>query len=409
MSSLITPQIDNTIKELVEELGHNSHFCEMICEKVNEQYATNFTLNQVRQHLKDELQVKIPQNRGEPFTKEIDNSIKESMEKFAQSSNPYVKVSDNINKLYDTNYTSKQIRQREVEKSFIVQWVESKPQGDTIPWKELIPLMETKFEKLRSENMVKNFWNLRKRTQASTESKSETDNSRKRKRSPKLKEKSEKQQKKVCHELTTFEYENEKYIKSSPPNGDSNARPMDTSPKSEENIIHSPPLNAISMETSFKSEERIYLPSLNARPMEISFKSEPLNASSMETSFKSEPLNARSMETSFKSEERIYLPSLNARPMEISFKSEPLNASSMETSFKSEPLNARSMETSFKSEPLNARLMEITFKSEESIHLSPLNANSMKISFKSEPLNASPMKITFLNTRPIEISFKNEP
>ncbi|POG58189.1 hypothetical protein GLOIN_2v1733018, partial [Rhizophagus irregularis DAOM 181602=DAOM 197198] len=88
----------------------------MICEKVNEQYATNFTLNQVRQHLKDELQVKIPQNRGEPFTKEIDNSIKESMEKFAQSSNPYVKVSDNINKLYDTNYTSKQIRQRWISK-----------------------------------------------------------------------------------------------------------------------------------------------------------------------------------------------------------------------------------------------------------------------------------------------------
>ncbi|PKK75960.1 hypothetical protein RhiirC2_735439 [Rhizophagus irregularis] len=84
--------------------------------------------------------------------------------------------------------------------------------------------MEKKFEKLRSENMVKNFWNLRKRTQASTESKSETDN--------------------------TFEYENEKYIKSSPPNGDSNARPMDTSPKSEENIIHSPPLNARQMETS---------------------------------------------------------------------------------------------------------------------------------------------------------------
>ncbi|CAB4383685.1 unnamed protein product [Rhizophagus irregularis] len=354
MSSLITPQIDNTIKELVEELGHISHLCEMICEKVNEQYATNFTLNQVRQHLKDELQVKIPQNRGEPFTEQIDDSIKEFMKKFCQLSNPYVKISENINKLYDTKFTSKQIRQRWIsklntdlclepldddEKSFIIQWVESKPQGDTIPWKELIPLMKTEFEKLRSENMVKNFWNLRKRTQESTKSKAENENSRKRKRSPKLKAKNEKQQKKVCHELTTFEF--------SPPNGDSNTRPMDTLPKSEENIIH--------------------LPLLNARPLEISFKSKERT--------NSPPLNARQMETSFKSEERIYLPSLNARPMEISFKSEPLNARTMETSFKSEPLNAKPIE----------------------------------ISIKSEPSNASPMKITFLNTRPIEISFKNEP
>ncbi|CAB5186289.1 unnamed protein product [Rhizophagus irregularis] len=382
MSSLITPQIDNTIKELVEELGHNSHFCEMICEKVNEQYATNFTLNQVRQHLKDELQVKIPQNRGEPFTKEIDNSIKESMEKFAQSSNPYVKVSDNINKLYDTNYTSKQIRQRwisklntdlchdslsEVEKSFIVQWVESKPQGDTIPWKELIPLMETKFEKLRSENMVKNFWNLRKRTQASTESKSETDNSRKRKRSPKLKEKSEKQQKKVCHELTTFE--------SSPPNGDSNARPMDTSPKSEENIIHSPPLNARQMETSFKSDERIHLPSLNARPMEISFESKER--------IHLPPLNASPMEISFESKERIHLPPLNASPMEISFQSKerihlpPLNASPMEISFESKER--------IHLPPLNASPMEISFQSKERIHLPPLKARPMEISEENTP------------------------
>ncbi|CAB4408100.1 unnamed protein product [Rhizophagus irregularis] len=381
--SHFTPQINNTIKELIKVLEHLPNFCEKICEKVNKQYATNFTSNQIRQYLKDELQVKIPQNRGKPFTEQIDNSIKEFMKKFGQSSNPYVKVSENINKLYDTNYTSKQIRQRWIsklntdlcfvplskdEKSFIIQWAESK-RGDIIPWKELIPLMEKKFEKLRSENMVKNCWYLS------------------RKRSPKLKAKNEKQQKKVCHELTTFEF--------SPPNGDSNARPMDTLPKSEESIIH--------------------LPLLNARPLEISFKSKERT--------NSPPLNARQMETSFKSEERIHLPSLNARPMEISFKSEPLNARTMETSFKSEPLNARSMETSFKSEPLNASLMEITFKSEESIHLSPLNANSMKISFKSEPLNAkpieisiksepsnaSPMKITFLNTRPIEISFKNEP
>ncbi|PKC58068.1 hypothetical protein RhiirA1_428042, partial [Rhizophagus irregularis] len=102
--------------------------------------------------------------------------------------------------------------------------------------------MEKKFEKLRSENMVKNFWNLRKRTQESTKSKAENESSRKRKRSPKLKAKNEKQQKKVCHELTTFEF--------SPPNGDSNTRPMDTLPKSEENIIHLPLLNARPLEIS---------------------------------------------------------------------------------------------------------------------------------------------------------------
>ncbi|CAG8684562.1 672_t:CDS:2 [Rhizophagus irregularis] len=254
--------------------------------------------------LKDELQVKIPQNRYAPFNEQIDNSIKEFMKKFGQSSNPYVKVRKNINKLYSTNYTSKQIRQRwrnilntdlcfeplsEDEKSFIVQWAESKPQGDTIRWKELIPLMKTKFKKLRSENKVKNFWSIRKRIQEISKAKSETENSRKRKGSP---------------------------------NGDSNAILMDTSPKSEENIIHLPPLNARPLETSFISEEKIHLPPLNARPMETSFKSE--------VRIHLPPLNARpSMETSFKSEERIHLPPLNARPMEISFKNEvntpPLN------------------------------------------------------------------------------------
>ncbi|PKC59483.1 hypothetical protein RhiirA1_540454 [Rhizophagus irregularis] len=298
--SLFTPQINNTIKELIKVLGHLPNFCEKICEKVNEQYATNFTSNQVRQYLKDELQVKIPQNRYAPFTEQIDNSIKEFMKKFGQSS----KVSENINKLYSTNYTSKQIRQRwrnilntdlcfeplsEDEKSFIVQWAESKPQGDTIRWKELIPLMKTKFKKLRSENKVKNLRSIRKRIQEISKSKSETENSRKRKGSP---------------------------------NGDSNAILMDTSPKSEENIIHLPPLNARPLETSFISEEKIHLPPLNARPMETSFKSE--------VRIHLPPLNARpSMETSFKSEERIHLPPLNARPMEISFKNEvntpPLN------------------------------------------------------------------------------------
>ncbi|PKY57013.1 hypothetical protein RhiirA4_508847 [Rhizophagus irregularis] len=296
--SLFTPQINNTIKELLKELEHLPNFCEKICEKVNKQYATNFTLNQVRQYLKDELHVKIPQNRGNPFTDQIDNSIKEFMKKFVC----IVPLSKD-------------------EKSFIVQWVE---RGDTIPWKELIPLMETKFKKLRSENIVKNFWYLRKSTPESTKSKAENKYSRK--RSPKLKAKIEKQQKKVCHGLTTFE--------SSPPNGDSNAKPMDTLPKSEENIIHLPLLNARPMEISFKSKERTNSPRLNARQMETSFKSKErihlplLNASPMEISFQSKgrihlpPLNASPMEISFQSKGRIRLPPLNARPMEISFENE---------------------------------------------------------------------------------------
>ncbi|CAB5353358.1 unnamed protein product [Rhizophagus irregularis] len=114
--SPFTPQINNTIEELLKVLEHLPNFCEKICEKVNKQYATNFTLNQVRQHLKDELQVKIPQNRGEPFTEQIDDSIKEFMKKFGQLSNPYVKVSENINKLCNRKYTSKQIRQRWISK-----------------------------------------------------------------------------------------------------------------------------------------------------------------------------------------------------------------------------------------------------------------------------------------------------
>jgi hypothetical protein len=62
--------------------------------------------------LKNTLQVKVPQNRGHPFTPEIDNSIKKFMREFCGLSNPYVKISEKINEEYKTNYTSKQIRQR---------------------------------------------------------------------------------------------------------------------------------------------------------------------------------------------------------------------------------------------------------------------------------------------------------
>ncbi|PKY28790.1 hypothetical protein RhiirB3_481993 [Rhizophagus irregularis] len=240
---LITPQIDNTIKELVKDLDNHPNLCENISEKINKQYATNFTLKQIRQYLKDKLQIKLPQIRAQPFTIQVDNSIKGFMKEFGQSSNPYVKISRKINKLHNTNYTSKQIRQRWTsklntnlclepldidEKLFIIQWVESEPRGNAIPWKSLIPLMESEFKKLRSESMVKNFWNLRKRIQDSTKSKIEDEDSRKRKRSPKSTAKDEQQQKKVCRELNiTFKYEN----------------------------IPSHPLNSGSIETLFENDE----------------------------------------------------------------------------------------------------------------------------------------------------------
>lgn len=51
------------------------------------------------------------------------------------------------------------------EKSFIVQWVENNRTSDgIIHWKDLIKEVESKFEKLRSENTLKNFWHLRKRS-----------------------------------------------------------------------------------------------------------------------------------------------------------------------------------------------------------------------------------------------------
>ncbi|RGB28517.1 hypothetical protein C1646_673178 [Rhizophagus diaphanus] len=172
---LITPQIDNTIKELVKDLDNHPNICENISEKINKQYATNFTLKQIRQYLKDKLQIKVPQIRARPFTIQV----------------------------------------------------ESEPRGNAIPWKSLIPL-ESEFKKLRSESMVKNFWNLRKRIQESTKSKIEDEDSRKRKRSPKSTAKDEQQQKKVCRELNiTFKYEN----------------------------IPSHPLNASSIETLFENDE----------------------------------------------------------------------------------------------------------------------------------------------------------
>ncbi|RGB26497.1 hypothetical protein C1646_674731 [Rhizophagus diaphanus] len=49
------------------------------------------------------------------------------------------------------------------EKDFIVQWIEQHqgPNG-TIHWKVLILVMELRFDKLHSENKLKNFWYRRK-------------------------------------------------------------------------------------------------------------------------------------------------------------------------------------------------------------------------------------------------------
>ncbi|GBC02820.1 hypothetical protein RclHR1_04840003 [Rhizophagus clarus] len=224
-NTLITPQIDDTIKKLVKELELLPDLVERISEKVNEQYATNFTPRFIRQYLKDKLKIKIPQNRGEPFTEQIDNSIKELMKELSYSSNPYAQIIEKINQQYNTHYTSKQIRQRWIskldadlclnplddeEKSFIIQWVESTQRGDRINWKKLIPLMKTKFHKLRSENMVKNYWNLRKRS--IIKSKVESGNPRKRsKRNPKSKAKDE-QQPQIKVEFKNRHYQTERTI-----------------------------------------------------------------------------------------------------------------------------------------------------------------------------------------------------
>ncbi|RIA81064.1 hypothetical protein C1645_837569 [Glomus cerebriforme] len=122
----------------------------------------------------------MPQVKGPRFTEEIDNKIIELMKIYGNIPNYYVKISEEINKQFNSNYTSKKIRQRwistldpkfhhkplnEDEKSFIIQWVENNktPDDPKIHWKILISEIEKKFGKLRSENMVKNFWNLRNR------------------------------------------------------------------------------------------------------------------------------------------------------------------------------------------------------------------------------------------------------
>ncbi|GBC03196.1 hypothetical protein RclHR1_05000009 [Rhizophagus clarus] len=341
--TLITPQISDTIKNLAKELELTPDLGERISAKVNEQCATNFTTNFIRQYLKDKLDIKIPQNRSEPFTEQIDNHIKELMKEYRHSSNLYAQVTEIINKDYNMHYTSKQIRQRWIsrldtnlchgplddeEKFFIIQWVESTQRGDKINWKKLIPLMKTEFGKLRSENMVKNYWNSRKRRIIKSKAKDQ--------QQPQIKV--------------------EKCIKSSLPNGEND---------------HPPPSNVIPMETSFEKGKSIYSPPLNL--MRTLF---PLNTSLTRTL---PPLNASSMRV---------LPPLNENPMRTL---PPLNASSMETSFKKEnilpPLNTSSMRVL---PPLNENPMRT---------LPPLNASSMEASFKKEnilpPLNTSSMETSF--------------
>ncbi|CAB4383692.1 unnamed protein product [Rhizophagus irregularis] len=113
--------------------------------------------------------------KGHRFTKEIDNIISEHMKNLGHLPNPYMKIHEKIPK-----YSSKQIRYRWIsklnpylctmplednEKLFIVQWVENNRTSDgIIHWKDLIKEVESKFGKLRSENTLKNFWHLRRRS-----------------------------------------------------------------------------------------------------------------------------------------------------------------------------------------------------------------------------------------------------
>ncbi|RIA82003.1 hypothetical protein C1645_809818 [Glomus cerebriforme] len=113
--------------------------------------------------------------RGQRFTEETDKIISDAMKKWGHLPNPYVKICGII-----PNYSSKQIRYRwisklnpslcnspldEDEKLFIVQWVENNktPYG-IIHWRDLINEVKNNFGKLRSENTLKNFWHLRRRS-----------------------------------------------------------------------------------------------------------------------------------------------------------------------------------------------------------------------------------------------------
>ncbi|RIA81953.1 hypothetical protein C1645_881323 [Glomus cerebriforme] len=115
--------------------------------------------------------------RESRFTEETDNKIIELIKKYGRLPNCYVKISKKMNK----QYTPKQIRNRYInklnpnlcheplskdEKLFIIKWDEENPSSDGIfHLKFLIPALEHKFKKLRSENDLKNFWYPRKRAQ----------------------------------------------------------------------------------------------------------------------------------------------------------------------------------------------------------------------------------------------------
>jgi hypothetical protein len=206
------------------------------------------------------------------------------------------------------------------EKLFIIRWAENTPRarGDKINWKDLIPMMNHQFGKLRSESVVKNFWNLRKRSQEN-KSKTENENSRKRKRCSKSKEKDEQQHKKICPEFITFEYKNEKYIKSSSPNGGLNASPMKKLFKNEKKNPSSP-LNQNPIEILSENEENIPTPPLKAIPMEI--------LSENEENIPTSPLNSNSIEILSENEENVPSSPLNANPVEILFENEEHTPSS---------------------------------------------------------------------------------
>ncbi|RIA88332.1 hypothetical protein C1645_775173 [Glomus cerebriforme] len=111
------------------------------------------------------------------FSEEIDDKIIELMKEWGHLSSPYAKINEII-----PEYTSKQIRRRwinklnpelcpdplnEEEKEFIIQGINNQlklnPEDDKISWKDMISEMKIKFDKLHSENKVKNFWYANKK------------------------------------------------------------------------------------------------------------------------------------------------------------------------------------------------------------------------------------------------------
>ncbi|RIA97002.1 hypothetical protein C1645_814662 [Glomus cerebriforme] len=112
------------------------------------------------------------------FTQEADNIIIEYMQKWGHSPRCYSMIHQIL-----PQYKSKRIRQRwktilnpeldrkplsKEEKLFIIKWVKDhQTLSGKIHWTILVFEMERRFSKLRSDNILKNFWNAEKRKRLS--------------------------------------------------------------------------------------------------------------------------------------------------------------------------------------------------------------------------------------------------